>query len=105
LLHFDIERGDFRRVELDPLFLDCIRTDAQHPMKVFIQMNGDCNGTFVEVGTTGFDVHELNSGKSDAAFSYRVLANRKDTDFIRLPKAPALTPLERALHVVPGDGE
>lgn len=74
-------------IELDPLFLDCIKTDEQHPMKVFIQLNDDCNGVYVKVGTTGFDVYELQNGNSNVSFTYRVVANRRDTDYLRFPNA------------------
>jgi len=74
------------RVELNPLFSDCIRTDTDHPMKVFVQLNDNCNGVYVKVGDTGFDVFELNGGKSNASFTYRVVANRKDTDYLRFPQ-------------------
>ncbi|MEO0228186.1 MAG: hypothetical protein ABIL70_09085 [candidate division WOR-3 bacterium] len=77
----------YAHIELDPLFLDCIKTDEKHPMKVFIQLNDDCNGVYVKVGKTGFDVYELNNGESSASFTYRVVANRKDTDYLRLPIA------------------
>lgn len=82
--HGKLSNG-FAHIELDPLFLDCIKTDPQHPMKVFIQPNDDCNGVYVKVTQTGFDVYELNGGKSNASFTYRVVANRKDTDYLRLP--------------------
>jgi hypothetical protein len=75
-------------IELDLFFLDCIKTDVQHLMKVFIQLNDDCNGVYVKVGQTGFDVYELQNGKSNASFTYRVLANRNDTDYLRFPSAP-----------------
>ncbi|MEO0113321.1 MAG: hypothetical protein ABIK80_05135, partial [candidate division WOR-3 bacterium] len=79
-------------IELDPLFLDCIKVDEQHPLKVFIQLNDDCNGVYVKVGKTGFDVYELNGGKSNASFTYRVIANRKDTDFLRFPPSAKIEP-------------
>ena len=73
-------------IELDPLFLDCIKTDATHLMKVFVQLNDNCNGVYVKVGHTGFDVYELQNGASNASFTYRVVANRKDTDYLRFPQ-------------------
>jgi len=72
-------------IALDPLFLDCIKTDTNHPLKVFVQLNDNCNGVYVKVGQTGFDVYELQDGTSSAAFTYRVVANRKDTDYLRFP--------------------
>jgi hypothetical protein len=65
------------RIELDPLFLETVTINANHPMKVFIQLEGDCKGTYVQKGDVNFDVIELQGGTSNAAFSYRVLAKRK----------------------------
>ena len=81
------------RIELDPLFLDCIKIDPDHQMKVFIQLNGNCNGVYAETDHSGFDVHELNGGTNNAAFTYRVLANRADTKYLRFPEAEE-TPVE-----------
>jgi len=72
-------------IELDPLFLDCIKTDVNHPIKVYVQLNDDCNGVYVKVGKTGFDVYELKNGTNNASFTYRVVANRKDTNYLRFP--------------------
>ncbi len=77
-------------IELDPLFFDCVKIDQDHPMKVFIQLNDDCNGVYVKKGTTGFDVYELNGGTSDAAFDYRIVAKRRGESYedVRFPPAP-----------------
>ena len=64
-------------IELDALFLETVTINADHPMKVFVQLEGDCNGVFVTKGTTGFDVDELKSGSSNTPFSYRLVAKRK----------------------------
>jgi hypothetical protein len=53
-------------------------------MKVFIQLNDDCNGVFVKRGDTGFDVIELQKGQSNAHFTYRVVAKRKGFEDKRL---------------------
>jgi len=63
-------------IELDPLFLEMVTINSANPMKVFIQLNDDCNGTYVKTSNTGFDVRELQGGNSDAAFTYRVIAKR-----------------------------
>jgi len=103
----DIGRGRLSngnaRVELDALFLDCIKTDDAHPLNVFIQLNGDCRGVYVEADRTGFDVHELGGGTSNASFTYRVVAIRKDAGFIRLPPASSLPRVRHEHPVVPGD--
>ena len=71
-------------IELDQLFLETVTIDENHPMKVFVQLEGDCRGTFVNKNDTGFDVLELQSGTSNAAFSYRVVAKRKGYEDERL---------------------
>lgn len=71
-------------VELDPLFLETVTINAEHPMKVFIQLRDDCRGTYVKASTTGFDVFELQGGTSNASFSYRVVAKRKGYEGQRL---------------------
>ena len=71
-------------VELDPLFLETITIDAQNPMKVFVQLNGDCKGVYVIKGASGFDVVELQGGTSSTAFDYRVMAKRKGFEQKRL---------------------
>ena len=71
-------------IELDGLFLETVTINADHPMKVFVQLEGDCNGVFVTKGTTGFDVTELKAGTSNIIFSYRVVAKRKGYESERL---------------------
>jgi len=53
-------------------------------MKVFIQLEGDCNGVYVVKGTTGFDVNELKGGNNNVQFSYRIIAKRKGYETQRL---------------------
>lgn len=71
-------------IELDPLFLETVTVDQDDPLKVFIQVEGECNGVYVAKGATGFDVVELNKGTSDISFSYRVVAKRKGFEDRRL---------------------
>ncbi|MCD6595804.1 hypothetical protein J7L68_09065, partial [bacterium] len=83
-------------IELDPLFLDCVTIDENYPMKVFVQLNDECNGVYVKKGKTGFDVYELARGTSDAQFDYRILGKRKGDEDVRFPDAPPrLKPCER----------
>lgn len=73
------------RIELDPVFLQTVIIDAIHPMKVFVQVEGDCLGVYVTNKTsTGFDVIELQAGSSNAPFSYRVVCKRKYYEDMRL---------------------
>ncbi len=82
-------------IQLDPTFLKTVTISEEHPMKVFIQLNDDCNGVYVKRGNTGFSVVELNNGKSDAHFTYRVVAKRKGYENVRLEKIePDINPNE-----------
>ena len=66
-------------ISIDKLLSKHIFVDEKHPMKVFIQLEGDCNGVFVTEKTkSGFKVKELNNGKSNVSFSWNLVANRAD---------------------------
>jgi hypothetical protein len=65
-------------VELDPKFVQTVTIDKNHPMRVFVQLEGDCRGVYVTNKTAaGFDVVELQGGASNAHFSYRIVCKRK----------------------------
>ncbi len=64
-------------VNLDNLYSANVTINAQHPLRVMITLNDQCNGVYVTNRTpTGFDVVELNNGTSNASFTYEVIANR-----------------------------
>jgi hypothetical protein len=64
-------------VALDPVFAKNIMVDEEHPLRVFVQLEGDCNGVFVTNKTgTGFDVVELMGGTSNVPFTWSVHAVR-----------------------------
>jgi hypothetical protein len=63
-------------IELDSIFLQVTVIDEQHPMRVFIQMEGECEDVYVVKGETGFTVKEKNGGNSNTSFSYRIVAKR-----------------------------
>ena len=67
------------RIDLDPLFSKNIYTSKKKPLKVFVQVEGEHKGVFiVDKSSEGFTVKEANDGKSNASFSWFVVANRKD---------------------------
>ena len=78
-----LEQGS-AHVDLDPLFLETVSIDAENPLRVFIELGGDCNGVYVVKGTSGFDVVELRGGSSSVPFDYRVVAKRKGFEERRL---------------------
>ena len=64
-------------VTIDPVLARNISVSPDKPIKVFIQLEGDCNGVYVTNKTTsGFDVIELQHGTSNTPFSYQLVANR-----------------------------
>jgi hypothetical protein len=69
-------------VELDPTFASSIVVDTEHPLKVLVQMEGDCNGVYVYDKTnTGFKVKELSGGSSNINFTYSVYGTRKNETY------------------------
>jgi len=87
------------QITIDPIFSQNIQVDKKHPLKVFIQLEGDCNGVYVtNKSANGFTVKELQKGKANVSFSWHIVANRKDEisntgerseySDLRFPKAP-----------------
>jgi hypothetical protein len=64
-------------VQLDALFMETVQIDAEHPIQVFTQENGECNGLYVVKENDRFIVKEKNGGHSNVEFSYRVMAKRR----------------------------
>jgi hypothetical protein len=71
----------YAKVEIDPILSKNILVDEAHPMKVFIQLEGDCKGVYVFNKTaTSFEVKELQNGNSTVSFSYQIVAFRADEE-------------------------
>lgn len=67
------------QINIDPVFTQNIVVDDEHPLKVFIQLEGDCNGVYVtNKSASGFLVKELQNGTSSVDFSWHIVANRKN---------------------------
>jgi hypothetical protein len=89
------------RIDLASLFTDCIATGDNAPLRVFVQLEDDCNGVYVRTDDRGFDVYELRQGTSDARFSYRVMGKWKGYESLRFPDAPKLPaglPADKAIE-------
>lgn len=64
-------------IRIDPVLARNIAVSKEKPLKVFIQLEGDCKGVYVtNKSAAGFDVIELNGGTSNTPFSYQLIANR-----------------------------
>lgn len=69
-------------IKLDPNLSKNILINEDHPLKVFIQLEGDSNGVFVKnKSTKGFTVKELQGGRSNIPFSWLIVATRADEVF------------------------
>jgi hypothetical protein len=62
-------------VKLDADFAKIVKLNGY---RVFLTPEGDCQGLYVQRRGTRFEVHELQGGTSNVAFSYRIVAKRKD---------------------------
>lgn len=83
ILFQDFGKGELingkAHIDLDPIFAKNIKVDAKHPLRVFVQLEGDCNGVYITNKTTNsFDVKELQNGNSTVAFTWFVTGNRVD---------------------------
>jgi hypothetical protein len=68
------------RITLDSILKKNIVVDVKHPLRVFVQVEGDCNGVFVTAKSAdGFTVQELGGGHSSAPFSWSLTATRAST--------------------------
>ncbi|HEY0976771.1 MAG TPA: hypothetical protein VGE21_04825 [Flavobacteriales bacterium] len=64
-------------ITLDPRLSKNITVNEAHPLRVFVQLRGDCKGVYVTNETAeGFDVIELQGGTSDTPFFWTITANR-----------------------------
>jgi hypothetical protein len=93
-------------VLLDPLFNETVFINQEHPMHVFLQEQGDCNGLYVipDEDSKGFTVKEKNNGNSSVYFSYRISAKRRfyqDHRFGLDPTKPFKNNLIKAKYVKP----
>ena len=67
------------QISLDPILTKNIYVDHTSPLKVFVQLEGDCNGVYVtNKSATGFTVKELQNGNANVPFSWSLIATRAD---------------------------
>ncbi|MFO7613016.1 MAG: hypothetical protein R6W71_00070 [Bacteroidales bacterium] len=73
----------FAHIPIDPDLSININVSENHPLKVFITPEGDCNGLYVtNKSATGFDVVEMQGGKSNIPFSWQIVATRADEEYV-----------------------
>jgi hypothetical protein len=85
-------KGGSATVDLEPGFAGVVKTDQY---RVFPVAKGDCKGLYVGTQTpSSFTIHELQSGTSNVAFDYRIVAKRKDIPGARLEHVDELPPVQ-----------
>lgn len=66
-------------IDIDPIYARNVTINDKHPLRVFVQLQGDCNGVYVtNQSATGFDVVELKGGTSNTAFTWSITCNVAD---------------------------
>ncbi len=64
-------------ITLDPLFAKNVSITSKHPLRVYVQLEGDCKGVYVtNKSANGFDVKELSQGTSYVSFQWHIICNR-----------------------------
>jgi hypothetical protein len=64
-------------IQIDPDLAINITVNDEYPLKVYVTPEGDCNGLYVtNKSANGFDVVELQGGKSNVSFSWQIVATR-----------------------------
>lgn len=93
----------FAHIDLDPVFSKNVAISKEHPLRVFVQVEGKCNGVYVDnKSSSGFDVIELFDGTSNVNFQWSVVCNVADevhdngavSYYSKLRFEPAPEPLE-----------
>jgi hypothetical protein len=84
--------GGIANVAIDAAFASVI--DRNSPYYVFLTPLGDTRGLYVSVkAPSGFQVREIEGGRSRLDFDYRIVAHPLDAANDRLPPAPTTTRL------------
>ena len=71
-------------VELDPIFLETVTIDENNPMKVFITLNGDSQGVWVEKGTSASSSTSVRAGRRTSPSTGVSVAKRRGLESFRL---------------------
>ena len=72
----------YAHIAIDPDLAININVSEEHPLKVFVTLEGDCNGVYVtNKSANGFDVIELQGGTSNVPFSWQIVATRANEEY------------------------
>jgi len=80
-----------------------INVSEKHPLKVYITPEGDCNGVYVtNKSANGFDVIELQGGKSDVSFAWQIVATRANEEYILRDGTKEISDYSNRFAAAPG---
>ena len=97
-------------IKIDEILAKSLKVDDKHPLKVFVQLEGDCNGVYVtQKSIDGFKVKELNKGNSNVSFSWHIVGTRANSvdengkvtsefENLRLPIAPTMLKADKLVQ-------
>lgn len=75
-------------IRIDLLFAETVNLDEPYPVFVQVYDAASAGVAVANRTATGFEVVELNGGRSNAEFSYRIVAKRLGMETLRLERAP-----------------
>jgi hypothetical protein len=86
-------------INLEGIFAQTVNTGVNY--HVYLTPNGDCKGLYIAQKTpTSFQVRELGNGTTSISFDYRIVAERKGYENIRLADKTKLFDHQRLMNVV-----
>ena len=93
----------FAHITIDPNLAININVSQDHPLKVYITPEGDCMGVFVtNKSVHGFDVIELQGGKSNVPFSWQIAATRANEENVLRDGSIEITVYNQRFGPAPG---
>lgn len=90
-------------ITIDPDLAININVSEEHPLKVYITPEGDCNGVYVtNKSANGFDVIELQGGTSNIPFSWQIVATRANEEYVLKDGSREVSDYSRRFAPAPG---
>jgi hypothetical protein len=90
-------------ITIDPDLAININVSPEHPLKVFITLEGDCNGVYVtNKSANGFDVIELQDGNSTVPFSWQIVATRANEEYTLRDGTTEISDYSQRFQPAPG---
>lgn len=105
-LFMDYGQGElvngYAKILIDPILTKNIIVNEEHPLKVFVQLEGDCNGVYVtNKSAEGFEVIELANGNSNVSFSYSIVATHGDQTYTSIDGHTRVAKYDKRWEIAP----